>query len=178
MPGSGLMIRIATVDDANGIARVQVAGWHAAYRGLMPDALLDRHTFDARAPRWRQNLSEVEPLRRTAVFERDGAVVGFATTGPSRDEHDAGEIWALYAHPAAWNSGVGRALVEDGLAFLAPRGHASVMLWVLRGNTRAIRFYELAGFRLDGGAKVEDEVSELRMRTTPQGGTRWKGRGT
>jgi len=38
------------------------------------------------------------------------------------------------------------------------------MLWVLRGNARAIRFYEAAGFRLDGGAKVEGEVDELRMR--------------
>lgn len=152
------------MDDADAIARVQVAGWHATYRGLMPDALLDAHTFEARAPRWRQNLSELEPRRRTTVFERDGTVVGFATAGPSRDEREAGELWALYAHPEAWGSGVGRALLGDALAFLAARGHASVMLWVLRGNARAIRFYEAAGFRLDGGTKVEDEVDELRMR--------------
>lgn len=129
----------------------------------MPDALLDRHTFEKRAPRWRQNLSEVEPLRQTTVFERDGVVVGFATAGPSREEPGAGEIWALYAHPDAWGTGVGRALLGGGLGFLSA-SYATVVLWVLRGNARATRFYEAAGFRVDGGAKVEDGVAELRMR--------------
>ena len=158
------MIRIATLADADAIARVQVAGWHATYRGLIPDAELDRHTFEVRAPRWRQILSATGSTERTTVFERDEAVVGFASAGPGRGEPNVGEIWALYAHPDAWGTGVGRALLGDALAFLAAKGHASVFLWVLRGNARAIRFYEAAGFRLDGGAKVEDGVSELRMR--------------
>ena len=129
----------------------------------MPDALLDRHTVEARAPRWRQNLTDIEPGRRTTVFERGGTVVGFTTAGPSREEDGVGEIWALYAHPDAWGTGVGRALLADALAFLLV-SHPTVHLWVLRGNARAIRFYEAAGFALDGGAKVEDEVAELRMR--------------
>lgn len=144
------MIRVATVDDADAIARVQVAGWHAAYRGLMPDVLLDRHTVAARAPRWRHNLAEAERRRRTTVFERGGAVIGFTTAGPSREEDGVGEIWALYAHPDAWGTGVGRALLADAVAFLLA-SHATVHLWVLRGNARAIRFYETAGFSFDGG---------------------------
>ena len=34
-------IRAATISDAYSIAEVQVAGWQAAYRGIMPDSVLD-----------------------------------------------------------------------------------------------------------------------------------------
>jgi hypothetical protein len=42
------------------------------------------------------------------------------------------------------------------------------MLWVLEGNGRAERFYRAAGWRHDGGRKVEEfqgaDVVELRYR--------------
>jgi hypothetical protein len=36
-----MLIRLATPDDAWPIAAVDVAGWQAAYRGLMPDDYQD-----------------------------------------------------------------------------------------------------------------------------------------
>jgi RimJ/RimL family protein N-acetyltransferase len=38
----GWEVRRATTADAEEIARVNVASWRAAYRGLVPDAVLDR----------------------------------------------------------------------------------------------------------------------------------------
>jgi GNAT superfamily N-acetyltransferase len=160
-------IRVATVEDAEAIARVQVASWHAAYRGLMPDAILDAFTVDVRAPRWRSILAQPTTPGRTTVLERDGRLLGFASHGPSRDEPGAGEVWALYAHPDAWSSGVGRALLEEGLAFLDTLRLAETMLWVLDGNLRAVRFYERAGFGLDGGAKDDGGLPHRRMRRRP-----------
>ena len=40
------------------------------------------------------------------------------------------------------------------------------ILWVLKGNGRAIRFYEKCGFRFDGAEKTQtigSPVTELRM---------------
>lgn len=160
------MVRIATLDDAEAIARVQVASWHAAYQGIIADPVLARVTVEARTPRWRSNLAEVDTDRRTTVFERKGQVVGFATSGRSRDEgvSAVGEVWALYAHPEAWGTGVGRALLDDALAFFVPKGYEAATLWVLKGNDRAIRFYGKARFALDGATKREGELDELRMR--------------
>jgi ribosomal protein S18 acetylase RimI-like enzyme len=159
------VIRDASVNDAKGIAEVQVAAWHAAYRGLMPDERLDAFTLDVREDRWLWILSDSDPSERarTTVYEREGRVVGFASVGPCRDEGRGGEIWALYVHPAEWRTGVGRALLDEGLAHLERSGFARARLWVLDGNARAIRFYEAAGFRLDGGAKNEDGLPHLRM---------------
>ena len=157
-------IRVATVADAAGIAEVQVAAWHAAYRGIVPDKLLDGFVFAARYPRWQKNLSEPGSVARTTVLVRENRVVAFASVGPSRDEPGAGEVWALYAHPDDWRTGAGRALLEDGLAYLAERRLGPVMLWVLAANARAIRFYEAAGFLLDGGRKDDDGLEGVRMR--------------
>ncbi len=143
------MVRVARAADARAIAEVQVAAWRAAYQGLMPAEKIAAFTVEMRAERWAAILAEEHPDRVTSVFERDGRVVGFASVGPSRDVPDLGEVWALYAHPDAWRTGAGRALLEDGLAFLARHGWARSMLWVLEGNVRAIRFYEAAGGGLD-----------------------------
>lgn len=51
-------------------------------------------------------------------------------------------------------------------AFAQLRGYRRIMLWVLRGNERAIRFYERAGFTLDGEEKqvlIGTPNVELRM---------------
>lgn len=159
----GFVIRAATVGDARAIAEVQVAGWHAAYRGLMPDATLDACTVEVREPKWAQNLAEAGGPR-TTVLVREGRVIGFACVGPSRDEPRSAEVWALYVAPDAWGTGAGRALLEDGLASLDARGYASTTLWVLRGNARAIRFYEAANFVIDGEKLGHDGLPTLRMR--------------
>lgn len=156
------MIRLAQDADAAAIADIHVAAWHGAYRGLVPDAVLDEFTLEVRLPRWRQILG-VPGDGRTTVYERDGRVVSFATVGASRDQPGDGEIWALYVHPTFWGCGAGRALVADGLDALQARGFGQAILWVLEGNARAIRFYERAGFRLDGASKLENEVAHLRM---------------
>ncbi|NUP12753.1 MAG: GNAT family N-acetyltransferase [Polyangiaceae bacterium] len=158
-----MLIRPACLEDADAIAEVQVASWHAAYRGLMPDDILRSVTFEARSTRWRSILSVVPPMSRTTVGVRDDRVVAFASVGDSRDGDGMGEVWALYAHPTVWSTGAGRALLVEGIVHLGDRGFDRIILWVLAGNARAIRFYEAAGFRLDGAAKTEDRLPHLRM---------------
>lgn len=157
------MIRTASIEDALGIAEVQVASWHAAYRGLMPDARLDAFTLELRHGAWTRILADPDDRARTTVLVRDARVIGFASVGPSRDDEGWGEVWALYAHPAQWGTGAGRALLEEGLTYLEEHGFARTMLWVLEGNARAIRFYEQAGFALDGRTKLDSDLPHLRM---------------
>jgi len=43
-----MKIHLATPDDALPLARLHVAAWRAAYRGLVPDEFLDGLDVDAR----------------------------------------------------------------------------------------------------------------------------------
>jgi len=152
-------IRAAVVDDARAIAQIHVDGWRAAYRGQMPDALLDGLSVDQRTEDRRRGIATPRsPEHRTWVAETGGRIVAFAITGPSRDKEAAAgvaELFAIYVDPARWGTGAGRALLAHVLADLRGRGVPAVTLWVLDTNARARRFYETAGFAADGGEKSE-----------------------
>lgn len=162
-------MRDAEPRDADAIAAVHVAAWHAAYRGLMPDEFLDGITVEGWSARWRTLLGGDEaPAVLLAVG--GGGVIGFCILAtPSRDE-DAGaetaEVVALNVNPEAWRSGVGTALMAEALKSARRDGWRSASLWVLEGNQRALEFYRHLGFVLDGSSKVHEPTGtrELRMR--------------
>jgi GNAT superfamily N-acetyltransferase len=167
-------IRKATADDAIGIARVQERGWQAAYRHVFPAEELDRGGF-IHADRWTERLTRPPAGWTTLVAEHDDDVVGFTSVGPSRDEEAIGELYAIYVDPEHWETGTGRALIEEAEAQLRTE-YAEVTLWVLEDNPRAREFYERAGWSVDGGRKAEarwgvraPEV-RYRKRFTPQPG--------
>ena len=146
-------VRNATAEDATGIARVQERGWQAAYRHLFPADELDRGGF-IHVDRWTDRLARPPAGWATFVAELDGAVVGFTSVGPSRDESGVGELYAIYVDPEHWSTGTGRALIERAEEQLRTT-YRDVTLWVLEDNPRARAFYERAGWSVDGGRKAE-----------------------
>jgi ribosomal protein S18 acetylase RimI-like enzyme len=95
--------------------------------------------------------------------------------GAARDEDAVGlgEVMAIYLDPTARGRGLGRALMDAALAELAGAGLTTVVLWVLTANAPARRFYEQAGFRLEGTAQMIDfdgtPVEEIRYRRADSG---------
>lgn len=157
------LVRPIVAADVDAVARLHVAVWQAAYRGLLPDAFLDAISIERRAAMWRQIVER--HASPALVAEQDGRIVGFVVGGRSRDE-DAhvgvtAEITAIYVAPDRWNSGAGAQLMQAALAVLRNQGFQEVTLWVLRDNERARRFYELAGFEPDGGEKVDAQGDVL-----------------
>jgi GNAT superfamily N-acetyltransferase len=148
-----MRIRKATAEDAFGIAGVQERGWQAAYRHVFPAEELDRGGF-IHADRWTERLVRPPTGWSTFVAEQDGDVVGFTSVGPSRDEAGIGELYAIYVDPEHWDTGTGRALIEQAEQQLRAE-YGEVTLWVLEDNPRARQFYERAGWTVDGGRKAE-----------------------
>ncbi len=141
--------------------------WQVAYRGLLPDSYLDALDPDERAGRYTFADSGADRPRTTLAVE-DGRICGFATVGPCRDpdKSTAGELYAIYVHPDYWQVGVGRLLIQGARQELVHRGHAEGVLWVLVGNARAERFYDIDGWRPDGQRRLQEmqgiEVDEIR----------------
>ena len=160
-----MVIRQAKPDDAFAVESIRTRGWQIAYRHVFPPAKLDALPIDE--TRWRQRF--VMPPRgwTTFVAERNGEVIGFASVGPSREDEQHGELYAIYVDPDAWSEGAGRALLERAEAQLAET-YDEATLWVLSENPRARRFYELSGWWADGAEKVEQwlgiSATETRYR--------------
>lgn len=144
--------------DAAAVARVHISSWQVAYRGQLPDAFLDQLTteIDQRTARWAGFISEAASRRWTQlVAEEGGRVTGFVTFGPSRDEANVGEVYAIYVDPEHWDRGHGRALLSVAVGGLVDAGYQEATLWVLSSDARARRFYHIAGWVSDGAVKTE-----------------------
>lgn len=164
MRGS-MNIRPAQHADALAIATAQVRAWQDAYSHLLPASFLAGLSVPDRASRWERIIEVAESS--TDVADVDGQAVAFASYGHCRDDHapaNRGEIWAIYASPAVWGQGAGRALLNASLAALWVT-YSEVSLWVLANNPRGRRFYEANGFapvpasekRFElGGVEVEE----------------------
>ena len=169
-------IRRALADDALGVATVHLRSWQAAYRGLMPDHYLDQLDLERRRVGWEQTIADADwPRAGTLVAtEANGHVIGFAHICPARegdgDPAGLGELAAIYLSPDVWGSGVGRRLMLAAVNVLRDAGFAEAILWVLEGNERAQRFYEIGGWQLDGATKdiviADIPLAEVRYRLT------------
>jgi ribosomal protein S18 acetylase RimI-like enzyme len=144
---SRVVVRRATTEDAHGIAVVHVAGWQAAYRDLLPHDYLAGISVSSREQEWRTSLDSGRPS--VLVAGDDRAIIGWAAFGDSRDEDTLksdGELWAIYLRPDYWGRGIGQQLWREASRKLSQSGCATVSVWVLAENKRAIRFYIAAGF--------------------------------
>ena len=139
------VVRPAEIEDAAAIAKVHVDTWRTAYRGLLPDdylASLDEAGYEER---WRRTLAAGSS--RVYVAEDGRLVVGFASAGRERagEGEFTGELYAIYVLDSAQGRGHGRRLVQAVVQGLREMDLGDMIVWVLRDNHPARRFYERLG---------------------------------
>lgn len=149
-----------TEADMDGKGYVHWKSWQETYPGLIDAGYLAEITLEKCvkiAHRWPDNL----------LVAKDGdRVVGFVGYGAYRDDSllNTGEVYGLYLLREYHSQKIGYALMNA--AFERLTEYPSVAVWVLKGNERAIRFYEHYGFTFDG-AEVDVMLGtpnkELRM---------------
>ncbi|GAA1982116.1 GNAT family N-acetyltransferase [Microbacterium pumilum] len=161
-----VVVRRAVPADASGIGRVRVEAWREAYTGRMPQSILDGMDVEQATEFWRSVIAGDPPYDEgeTWVAEVDGAIGGFASSGPSADEGAVAgrpHLYALYVLAEHYGSGAGQMLLDAAI------GTAAATLWILEDNPRARAFYVRNGFRPDGIVKDDDQwgdpVREVRM---------------
>ncbi|WP_324617468.1 MULTISPECIES: GNAT family N-acetyltransferase [unclassified Streptomyces] len=110
-------------------------------------------------------------LNLVAVEGQEGTV-GWACLGPGRDDvpPGTGEIYALYVRPDLTGNGIGTALIDALHSHATDRRFDTLMLWVLRDNLRARRFYESRGYTTDAAIQSDTyggtPLPETRYRRT------------
>ncbi len=147
-------VRKATSNDASAIAEAQVLGWRRAYAGLLPAGFLAALSVDRRTLWWTQQLDQGQ-LSVLVVEDDGGEVVGFVSIGPGGAREEA-ELYAIYLLPEKWGQGLGRDLMSAAEELMAGLGYSRSVLWVFADNSRARRFYEIAGWTTDGVFRVEE----------------------
>ena len=157
----GIVIkRMETDPEIRGKAYVHWKSWQETYPGIVAQDYLEKLTLEKCeeiAYRWTDNI----------IVAKDGEnVVGFVGYGECRDDdlQNAGEVFAIYVLADYQGLRIGYRLMQEAQEQLA--GYARIAVWVLKGNQKAIRFYERYGFRFDGREETIQlgvPVTEARM---------------
>lgn len=152
----GVLIRRAEPGDAEAIARVHVASWHAAYRGILPDEQIAARSLVVRIAQWTAAVRQSDRVTLVAC-DASGTIEGFASAlsldsgASSFDSY----LQTLYLMPDARGHGLGRRLLAAMARTLMERGSSNMVLRTLRLNP-ARRFYERLGARLVPEGIVND----------------------
>ena len=142
--GSAVIIREAREEDVRQIAEILVEDWKTAYRGIIDDDYLDAMDAEQRY------LIEIRRYREYAVAAEGREVLGYAWSRPADDDEAADcEIVALYVRYAQRNRGIGRALLRHAMDAFVRAGRKTMIVWCLRENDEARRFYEAMGGKAD-----------------------------
>ena len=165
-----MTFRTAQASDAPILAAISIEVWIGTYLrqgvgAVFAEFALREFTTD------RMAAMIADPSNHVIVSENTEGLDGFMRIGTSRTAPVAGcstvEIVTLYVQPRHHGRGIGRALLDRGLAWAGAGGASSVWLTTNTQNAPAIAFYLSRGFRrigrtdfwIDGEAYPNDVFS-------------------
>lgn len=167
-----MRVRTATIEDAAGIARVQVDTWRTTYAGIMPDVVLGQLSYDRSGQSWHRVLAQTESKSFIVIVSDDaGMIGGFSAAGPERTNEFgfAGEIYALYVLQTWQRHGAGRALVRATVERLIAGNIHDMLIWVLKANAIGRGFYESIG-----GVQAAERDIDIAGATLAEIGYGWR----
>lgn len=138
-----MMVREASIEDAEKIAFVHVGSWKTTYNGIIAESYLSNLTVENRTKNWIWTFENRAEHEKVFVAEDgEGKVVGFSSGGQNRNKefiHDS-ELYAIYLLRECQGLGIGKKLFNSVVESVKNNGYTSMMLWVLKDNP-SLGFY-------------------------------------
>ncbi len=164
-------VRAARPQDAERVARVQLATWRTAYAGLLPAAALEVPEVQAAALWLGAVESPPTPQHRVLVAMERDELVGFAAAGP--DDDGSAELLTLLVEPRWGRRGHGSRLLAAAVEHWRSDGARTARCWVLAADAATRSLLTSAGWEPDGTARTlaadedggEQAVRQLRLHT-------------
>ena len=142
-----MVIRQATGEDALQIAEILVEDWQTAYRGIIDSEYLDSMSVEQRYQ------IEAQRIQKFTVAADGKEILGYAWNEMTGDGAADCEIIALYVRYAKRGSGIGKALFRHSAELFRAAGRKCMVVWCLRDNAEARKFYEKMGGKVDQPGK-------------------------
>jgi L-amino acid N-acyltransferase YncA len=137
-------VRLATVADAEAIARIHTEG--------IADRVATFETDARTAAQVASALADKGDRYPTVVVERDGQVVAWAGAGPYRNRPAYAGVaeHSVYVARTARGSGAGRAALDGLCRAYAERGFWKLVSRIFPENVASLALHERCGFRVVG----------------------------
>ena len=136
-------VRQGTEGDLEPIAEIKVRNWKDTYGPLIPPDVLSQFLDPvAQLDDVRKSVESAEAILLVAEDDT-GGVIGFSLA--FLDHGPDPWLESLHVHPDFQSRGAGTLLMRATARELRSRGHTTIRLGVVEGNTGAERFYERLG---------------------------------
>ena len=145
------MIEKASHNDLEEMAKLHVSAWDETYSKILPSELLSTITVESRIKQWETSLSDLTYQTSIFIAKENGKIVGFAASGPQRDNKLAqysGEFLAIYVLENHQKKGYGLLLMRAMCEDLLEKGFEHGALWVLKNNKNGRHFYDSLGGKI------------------------------
>ena len=136
------MIRRAEKQDISRIAEIIVFGKRVAYRSIFENDYVSFNELQV-VDLYEEYKRNPDTLERMFLYD-DGIVKGVINGHPEDDK--TMEITDFYVEPFFVGQGIGRLLIEHMLRQVRKEGFQKIILWVIKDNVKARKFYEINGF--------------------------------
>ncbi len=160
-------IREMTAEDAEDVSRLYASSWATTYGPLLGDTELRKQIGKRFTPSLQQAEAE-DPDIITLVATENGEIVGASLS--KMDSRNQAWLDRLHLQPGYFGTGLATDLLHATIA--KHTGLQTIALKVLKGNERAIGFYEKHGFSITdeiaNDATVGGVDSVVMTRTIPR----------
>jgi ribosomal protein S18 acetylase RimI-like enzyme len=157
-------IRLARPDDAPALSQLAIDTFTETFGHLYSAA--DLNAFLQASYELKTVRREIaNPRQYWLIAEQAGEAIGYAQSGPCGLPHADvsardGELKRIYIRQSAQGTGLGRALLEQSLAWIAAHFPGPVWIGVWSENFKAQKLYGHYGFKQAG--EYEFAVGETR----------------
>lgn len=153
-----MKIRIGTIEDIKGLARVHYESWKTTYSGIFSEETLTNRTYEKVLSNWRPRLENRNEKYQCYLAEtEEGEIVAFVECGVERTNNFQieGELYTLYILESFQRKGIGTLLFKKVIEHLSNHNIHSVMAWVIKDN-ESRKFYERHGGEVIGEQLIGD----------------------
>ncbi len=159
-----IIIREATLADAQSITKVNIQAWQESYTGIVEQEYLDNlPAIFAKRLESRQQILSSPNLSITLIAQQlGGEILGYCQAGVVAKNSTAakGEIYSIYVLEKFQNRGIGKTLLHQAFSFLTANNLTPITVATLRDNISARKFYEHLG-----GVLMAEENIEIGEKT-------------
>ncbi|MCK1981323.1 MULTISPECIES: GNAT family N-acetyltransferase [Peribacillus] len=158
-----MLIREATVSDAEGIAIVHVDCWRTTYKNIIPTDFLEKLSYEKRKDIWIKNITS-EGKYVYVAENCEGKIVGFIDGGKREKNQveNSGDLTAIYILENSQKMGIGKKLIKELFLKFEALGFKTIFVEVLEEN-KSRYFYEAFGAEWIKTEKIKMAGAEMNL---------------
>ena len=149
-------IRLNRIEDQEGMARIKVDCWQDTYKNIIDQSYLDSLNYEIQTNKYIDSFDEYKNMVLVDEDVNDHKIIGYSCFSTDANEYADAELISLYIDTKYARRGVGTSLLRETIKELKKYNKKTMMLWCIKENKNAIKFYEKMG-----GIKVFDKMAKI-----------------